>query len=201
VESVLTEIFHNKYKNNLWNSEESVSGEGSELENTKHLRQKLQQLLQKYDVRSILDAPCGDLNWMKEIDLSNIKYIGADIVPDLIKRNKEKFNFDFRIIDVTKDELPKVDLIINRDCLVHLSNENIGKFISNVKESGSKYLLTTSFIPGENSDIPNGDWRPINLEIEPFNLTNPIDIINENCKESSQSYTDKCMSLYDLKNF
>jgi len=125
VESVLTEIFHNKYKNNLWNSEESVSGEGSELENTKHLRQKLQQLLQKYDVRSILDAPCGDLNWMKEIDLSNIKYIGADIVPDLIKRNKEKFNFDFRIIDVTKDELPKVDLIINILCHFLLSSVDI----------------------------------------------------------------------------
>ena len=119
--------------------------------------------------------------------------------------NKKIFNLDFRVMDITVDALPKVDLIINRDCLVHLSNENIFKFIANIKKSGSKYLLVTSFTEkkiGEkkcNSDILNGSWRPLNLELSPYNFKNPLHTINENCMEVYPLYTDKCMLLYDIK--
>ena len=201
----LTNIFTQKYKQNHWKSKESVSGTGSELKNTEVLREELQSLFKKYKIKSILDATCGDFNWMKEMDITNIDYIGVDIIPPLIENNKKLYNLDFRVMDITIDPLPQVDLIINRDCLVHLNNENIFKFISNIKKSGSKYLLVTSFIEkklGEknsNINILNGSWRPVNLELPPYNFKNPVHIINEKCEEAYPVYTDKSMVLYDIE--
>ena len=51
---------------------------------------------------------------MKEIDFKGINYIGADIVPDLIKKNTKEFTnneINFKILDLTSDGLPKSDLI------------------------------------------------------------------------------------------
>ena len=48
-------------------------------------------------------------------------------------------------MDLINDDLPKVDLIIVRDCLVHFSNKDIFKAIENIKQSKSKYLLVTTF--------------------------------------------------------
>ena len=148
----LANIFYQKYIQNSWKSKESVSGTGSELEITKVLREGLKTLVDKYNIKSMLDAPCGDFNWMKEFDLSNIEYIGGDIIYQLIEENKNKYDLDFRVLDVTSDILPEVDLILVRDCLVHLSNENIFNFLTNLKNSKIKYLLVTSFT---DKDYPN----------------------------------------------
>lgn len=199
--SDLIKKFDEIYNDNLWASQESKSGSGSELGNTIKLRKELPFVFAKYNIKSMLDIPCGDFNWMKEVDLSNIDYTGADIVPTLIDINKEKYpDFKFEVMDVTTTELPKVDLVFVRDCLGHLSDTNVLKAIENIKASGSKYLLTTSFTKWNfNSDIENGGWRCINLLIQPFSLK-PQYLINEDCKEGYPYYNDKCMILFDLNN-
>ena len=195
----LRETFTEIFEKNLWASSERVSGGGSEMQNTEVIRRELPVLLQKFGIKSILDIPCGDWNWMKSVDLCGASYIGADIVPDLIERNKSLYpSTDFRVLDLTSDALPKVDLIFTRDCLGHLSNDNVSKAIRNCQESGSKYLLATSFTKWDmNPDIENGGWKCINLMIPPFQL-NPIYLINEDCKEGYPHYNDKCMILFQL---
>jgi len=195
----LSETFTEIYEKNLWSSTESVSGGGSEMQNTKVIRRELPVLIQKFGIQSILDIPCGDWNWMKSVDLCGASYIGADIVEPLIGLNKANHqNVDFRVLDITKDELPKVDLIFTRDCLGHLSNDNVLKAIRNCQESGAKYLLATSFTKfNHNNDITDGGWKCINLMIDPFFL-NPIYLINEDCKEGYPHYNDKCMILIQL---
>jgi SAM-dependent methyltransferase len=193
------ERFTEIYENNLWCSPESVSGGGSEMQNTKVIRRELPELIQKFGIKSILDIPCGDWNWMKDVDLCGASYIGADIVEPLIELNKAKYtNIDFRVLDLINDTLPKVDLVFTRDCLGHLSNENVHKAIENIKRSGSKYLLATSFTKWKvNPDIEDGGWKCINLMIPPFQL-NPIYLINEDCQEGYPHYNDKCMILFPL---
>jgi SAM-dependent methyltransferase len=193
------ERFTEIYENNLWCSPESVSGGGSEMQNTKVIRRELPELIQKFGIKSILDIPCGDWNWMKDVDLCGASYIGADIVEPLIELNKAKYtNIDFRVLDLINDTLPKVDLVFTRDCLGHLSNYNVHKAIENIKRSGSKYLLATSFTKWKvNPDIEDGGWKCINLMIPPFQL-NPIYLINEDCQEGYPHYNDKCMVLFPL---
>jgi SAM-dependent methyltransferase len=197
----LVETFTEIFDKNLWASPESVSGGGSEMQNTEVIRRELPYLIQKFGIKSILDIPCGDWNWMKSVDLCGASYIGEDIVEPLVQKNKWQYrDVDFRVLDITKDTLPKVDLIFTRDCLGHLSNDNVLRALRNCQESGSKYLLATSFTKwSSNPDILDGGWKCINLMIEPFQL-NPIYLINEDCQEGYPHYNDKCMILFQLNH-
>src|SRR5215510_10802135 len=76
------------YTESLWGDSESRSGPGSNLTRTAKLRHELPALLQEIGARSMLDAPCGDFNWMKDTNLSLDLYFGVDIIPDLIARNR-----------------------------------------------------------------------------------------------------------------
>jgi hypothetical protein len=139
---------------------------------------------------------------MKEVDLGEVEYIGADIVEDLIAVNTQAFGDAkrrFVVRDVTKTELPTVDLILCRDCLVHLSVEDIRKALFHINESGATYLLTTTFVDRQsNPRIRTGEWRPINLERPPFCLPPPLRVINEGCTEGDGRYADKCLALWRL---
>jgi hypothetical protein len=50
--------------------------------------------------------------------------------------------------DLTRDPLPKVDLVLCRDCLVHLSFDDIYESLDNLRRSGSMLLLTTTLAEG-----------------------------------------------------
>lgn len=199
------EVFSKIYKENYWVYGESVSGTGSDVGQTNEVISELENLFQEYKIKSILDASCGDFNWMNKVNLGGIKYLGIDIVDELIKRNKsnykDKEEVEFRTGNIITDELPKVDLIFCRDCLVHFSFSDIQKALDNFKKSGAKYLLTTSFINHPaNTDIKTGYWRPINLNKPPFAFPSPLKTINEKCTEGGGKHRDKSLVLMELEN-
>jgi hypothetical protein len=174
---------------------------GSVLIQTQVVIAELPKLLDKYQVGSMLDIPCGDFNWMQHVDMGKIQYVGGDIVRKLIDQNRKAFQSKgkFEVLDLTKGALPKVDLIFCRDCLVHLSYNDITLALDNIVKSGAKYLLTTSFYNRENNrDISTGQWRPINLQKVPFNFPPPIDTIVENCTEGSGNFSDKSLMLWSI---
>jgi hypothetical protein len=191
------------YETNLWGSGGSPSGLGSGLDATARLRAALPPLIRKLGVRTLLDVPCGDCGWISQLDLG-CEYIGADIVPDLIERNRTGYakahpDWRFAHLDLTSDPLPRADLVLSRDCLVHLSFHNIQRALENVKASGSKWLLTTTFTEHEeNQDIIDGDWRLLNLQKAPFHLPAPQTVILEGCTEAGGAYTDKAMGLWRI---
>jgi hypothetical protein len=190
------------YNENYWESDESRSGLGSEIKNTKEVLKALKKIIKEYNIRSIIDIPCGDFNWMSKIDMKNIDYKGFDIVRPVIIDNNKKFkknNINFYNSDITTSRLAKGDLMFVRDCLVHFSFEDITKSIFRIKQSGSKYLMSTSFVNLEkNIDIYSADWRPINLEKDPFNFPKPIVTINEKCQEMNGIYADKSICLWEI---
>lgn len=195
----MEDTFTRIYRNKIWSSE-SVSGVGSILSHTKVIRRELPGLLDEIGATSLLDIPCGDFNWLKEVSLNLGVYIGADVVEELIIINNKNFGNDARKfvkLDITKDELPLVDVIFCRDCLVHFSFDDIFLALKNIKASNSKYLLTTTFTARDkNKDIFSGEWRPLNLQHAPFRFPKPIEIINENCPENG--YADKSLGLWRI---
>lgn len=197
------QIFTHIFNHHGFGPSESVSGPGSNLHQTQEIRLALPKLIQEYRISSILDAPCGDFYWMRFVNLNTCKYIGVDIVKNLIEDNRKKYQSAMRAfvqIDIAAGKLPKVDLIICRDLLVHLPFTDIVKVIRNFKSSGSTYLLTTTFtgIQRNNIDISTGSWRPLNLELKPINLPRPICLINEKCTEQNGLFSDKCLGLWRL---
>lgn len=200
IKQAFTRAFSSKYRNGK--EIESASGIGSSLSNTSQLRKYLPQLFQDFNISTILDIPCGDFHWMKEIEYPpHIHYLGADIIDKIITENQAnygKINRLFLNMDLMYQSLPKVDLIICRDCLIHFSNENVFRAINNIKNSGSKYLLTTTFTDKDNHDIQTTHYRPINLQREPFNFPDPMIFINEGY--SSLNYADKSLGMWSIES-
>jgi predicted 2-oxoglutarate/Fe(II)-dependent dioxygenase YbiX len=180
--------------------EEKLAAE-NRLKTTEKLRKELAILLQRYEIKSMLDIPCGDISWMKEVNKDGIDYIGADPNANTIAQNRTIYpNTRFDVMDLLHADLPKVDLVFVRDCLGHFSDANAKKAIENIRRSGSRYLLATSFTKwGTNTDIEDGSWRGINLMVAPFSLK-PQYLINEDCREAYPHYNDKCMILFDLED-
>lgn len=197
------QIFQDIYLSNYWGGSDSQSGTGSDSVQTAEIQRRLPELLKDLRIATMLDIPCGDWHWMKWVAF-DVDYIGADIVPEIIKRNQELYGNDqrrFTTLDLIGDELPKVDLIFSRDVLVHLSFEDIFSALRNIKRSGSEYLLTTTFTGRDsNIDIPTGQWRPLNLQKAPFNLPEPIMIIIEKCTEGNGSWGDKSLGLWKVSD-
>lgn len=176
------EIFTEIYKKNLWKNKESRSGPGSSLASTEFLRKELEEVFNLYKIKSIVDIGCGDFNWLRLIIPENMKYTGIDLVYKLIQENNNQYgssNITFIYSDCSKQIPPNVDLIICRDVLVHLTNRDALKVIENIKKSGSKYLLTTSFNSVKNKKNYSGGWRAVNMENAPFNFKKPIIRIKE----------------------
>lgn len=193
-----TDIFRDRF----WGEGESVSGPGSSLAATAAVRERLGAIVREFEVRSLLDAPCGDFNWLSHTDLDVERYVGVDIVSQLVHLNRKRHaraGREFLEADIVVDPLPAADLVLCRDCLVHLSFRDARRALRNFRRSGSRLLLATTF-PGvrENRDVPTGGWRPINLERPPFSLGPPLRLVDEECREADGAATGKFLGLWAL---
>jgi len=193
------------FETNMWGAKETQSGLGSSLDATRHVRAALTRICSDYDVKKLLDFPCGDVSWIHKANLPIREYVGADIVADVITQNQGRddlrqlpYGVRFEVLDLTRDQLPLSDLMLCRDCLVHLSFANIRAALRNIYHSGACFLLTTTFPDHDvNEDIEDGDWRLLNLERPPFSLPKPLAIFNEGCEEEGGAFADKSLALWD----
>jgi|ERR1700680_2028706 len=174
------------YENHFWVDDQSRSGGGSNLYATEKIRKAIPGLFLKYGVRSLLDIPCGDFYWFKEMNLDLERYVGGDIVVPLIASVTEKYTSptrSFRVMDLTKDVLPDCDLILVRDCFIHLSFESIFAALRNITQSKIRYLLTTHFADVvANMDIETGSLHELNLCAPPFNFPPALELIDDYAK-------------------
>lgn len=148
--------------------QETVNGPGSLLEGTKEVRIWLPWVFRKYHIDTMLDAPCGDWNWMAHTDLSALtQYIGWDVDPDNViaadtrsrtawaapqdERGRCHFIVN-NLLMVTG--IPKVDLIFCRDFLQHLPNAAISLVLDKFIASGSRYLITNNYRDVDNYAYP-----------------------------------------------
>ena len=196
--------FARTYATNYWQSDESRSGIGSSLAQTREVRAALPLLLRDLDVRSILDVPCGDFNWMQQIDLTGMDYLGGDIVSSLISSNIERYGNSkrtFIVLDLVTTIPPKADLVLCRDLLVHMPFRDIARALQNIRRSGAHWLLATTFCDRErNEDLETRDWRPLNLERPPLRFPQPQRLIVENCTQNEGLYRDKALGLWSIRD-
>lgn len=186
------DTFSDIYDNFGFGSLESHSGPGSTLSETEKLRGEIVKLIREKNIKSIIDIPCGDFHWMKEISSEFESYIGGDIVEKCINSNKEKYESDkikFITFDLLTDKIPDGDLLIVRDVIGHFPIDDGKKIVKNILESNCKYLLSTTWfniIDEEyykshiNSGAEYGRFYPVNLMSHPFNFPVPESFIIEN---------------------
>ncbi len=194
------DVFDDFYRRNKWQGWTSLSGTGSDPQQTAQIEAALGMLLRELGVRRLLDVPCGDFAWMQRVDLDGIDYVGGDIVAPLIEANRKHYatpRVEFRVLDVVAGPLPPADLLLCRDCLVHLPLRDALGALRTMVAADIDYVLLTTFPMREaNTDIATGKWRPLNLERPPFNLLPPRRLIVEGCTEKDGRFADKALGLW-----
>jgi SAM-dependent methyltransferase len=158
---------------------ETTCGWGSTLAATGAVRAWLPPLLRRLGVQTFLDAPCGDLNWLTETDLSGIDVIGIDIDPErlaLAKVNAAITGFRARSVslipgDLVRHKWPYADAVLCRDLHQHLPKNMIWRTLRSFVKSGTPWLIATTHYNQVNDPLDSpGRFRPLNLEAPPFNI-------------------------------
>ncbi len=173
------EVFARIWRDNLWLGDESRSGPGSGVARTAGFRAALEAWLDEARPGVLYDAPCGDFHWMRLVRLPpGCRYIGADIVPEMIESLRAEFggpSRDFVVADIVEDAPPAADAWLCRESLFHLPLADAQKVIAQWRRSGVEWFLaTTTSGVTRNAEIAAGDWRLLNLEAAPFDLGPPV---------------------------
>lgn len=200
----MRQVFGAIHAAKAWGDCESSSGPGSTRERAATFLPDLIALMRALEVRTLLDAPCGDFNWTQPLADSVGRYIGVDVVPALIQENRRRWpspNRRFLCRDMVAQRLPAADLVLCRDALVHLCHKDIHAAVANFRRTGAEYLLATTFI-GErpNDDIGTGEWRPLNLQRPPFSFPPPLELVDERCLHTGGIYADKRLGLWRFRD-
>lgn len=140
------------YKNKLWGggSHDFYSGAGSH--SPKIVQPYIACLIEFFgsldEKITICDLGCGDFNVGNQLVEHSQKYIGVDIVDDLIQRNKELFhkdNLEFHCINIVNENLPEAECVLVRQVLQHLTNDEVAKVLGKLKNY--KYVIITEHVP------------------------------------------------------
>jgi hypothetical protein len=185
-------IINNKDSNicNTFNwtggGEETPCGCGSMVKNMTNVIKEMPEILKKFNINSIIEIGCGDLNFAKHCILnSNVNYTGIDL-----DRFKTWNNYkNITLIQKNIEEFEKIEsqMVICRDVFIHLPNKIIENILKKIK---CEFLLATNSNIENNSNrqkIICSGYSPINMEIEPFNLGKPILNIEECSKGKNLS--------------
>lgn len=195
----LQTVFDGAYTNRIWGEKGNGSGDGSEPEGNTYMRRILMYIIQKYNIRSICDAPCGAGKWidvfLKELSDQGIciRYYGVDVAKEAVESSrklleKHKGKHEITVVhgDLTTDPLPQgFDLVFSRDALQHLSYGNIAKCLKNMSDANAKWCIIGGYWPGENKNIKDGAYFSFNITQHPF-LLKPHKIFSEEHDEKEE---------------
>jgi len=96
--------------------------------------------------------------------------------PKIIEENQRHGceQVEFRISSADPSELPPADLLIAKDVLQHLPNEQVMSFLAKIAPRYEMALLTNDTGDEPNVDIGIGEWRALDLLGAPFEANGTV---------------------------
>lgn len=186
-------IFESIYRRNSWNGTETRSGPGSTHGATLRLQRILPELMAGLGAYSILDASCGEGNWMPDLP----GYVGVDISASAITIARAKHpDRRYLIRDICVDELPTVDVVFCRDALQHLSLAEGLVALRNFRLTRATWLICSTHEGGLNVDISTGGYYEPDMQAPPFSLGTPWMMVEDGSWDGCEPYPDKYMGVW-----
>ena len=125
-------------KNWISGGKETPCGLGSKVDSTEEIREALPKIFIKYHIKKVNDAGCGDFNWIRMVNLSDVDYLGYDIID---RKEEKKANLPFQELDICSELMRDCDLIICRDVLFHLPNKYVLMALNNLDRMNNGYEI------------------------------------------------------------
>jgi hypothetical protein len=175
----LTAVFSSIYEQQTWTDAlpgMPRSGRGALYERSLSVVQFVEDRIADGDVRSIVDVGCGDLTYISKIDAvvdGRVSYVGYDIVPALVDEHRQLPWGEFRLGDITAPSFrADADLVIVKDVLFHLEDDQIDAALRHLTSSAWRYLLLTSSDNESNEDRVFDRWHfaPVNFTLPPYSF-------------------------------
>ena len=208
LDSIMQDKMSEVYQQRVWERKGKFSGNGSgpgsDASRTFEVRACLLSIIKRFNITSMLDAPCGSFNWqpllLNEVEKfrPNFQYQGFDIVPSVIESNSNRYfhkkNWKFGVADISAENWKdSFDLILTRDALFHLTYDKIFCSLNAFSRTKSRYFFATTFKDLDNYNraaaqrvqpirgrqLNEGGYRAINLQGAPLLLPEPIELCAE----------------------
>lgn len=200
------QVFTKMYQGGAWEPNKANQPNpypGSTMPNTVKYREFLQTFMKNHNIRSVVDVGCGDWEFSQHVDWNGIQYIGYDVVKSIVDADTEHFGTDsikFIHSDGIATDLPEADLLVCKDVLQHLTNEQICQFIKQFPKF-SYCLITNDVDPSTltsvNSDTPIGGYRSVDLSQPPFSVSGEKVLAYEASGNTKQTFLCQKTSLKD----
>ena len=173
--SALREPFEKIYQTGSWGT---GSGPGSSPANTIEYRAFVSRFIEANSISNVTDLGCGDWQFSKHMDWSGVTYIGFDVVPEIVERNRAAYgaqNIHFEIL-TSAEQLPGGDLLVAKEVLQHLPNAAVSEYLSIIRRKYRFALITNAIEPRAvaNSEIEIGGYRPLRVFDPPFGVSGAI---------------------------
>jgi len=176
-------VFSDIYQRAGWSCNErgeGTSGIGSTVRNAQPYMGFLEQFIREKKIKTVVELGCGDWEFSQYINWGDVRYIGYDVVKNVVDRDTKLFGnkqIKFRHADILEMKVPKADLVICKDVLAHLPNKDVERLLA--KLGHIRYCLFTSCVctlegPSDtynlNQDIALGEFRQLDLAKPPFSV-------------------------------
>jgi hypothetical protein len=195
----IPEAFDEVYRKGMWKQGDAYSGLGSEGWMAESYVELVREYASKHNLRTAVDAGCGDFSVGSRLAPSFDQYMAFDASPVIININKQRYaslaqgNVSFAVADMTTTNFPRADLILIRQVLQHLTNNQIERILQNLEASDWRRALITEDVhdPRDNQvanlDLPSHTVRTrvslgsgVFIDKEPFSRpAKRIAIIND----------------------
>jgi len=122
------------------------SGRGSYNEHYTFKTNIINNIIDKYNIKKIIDFGCGDGNQISDLKISN--YLGLDISNESIKLCTDKYVNDitksFKVYD-DESVLEKCDLTMSLDVIYHIFEDDLfEKYMNDLIRYSNDYILIYS---------------------------------------------------------
>ncbi len=190
----MEQVFTTIYETSAWGDNNALeykgsSGSGSDVEyNKTEYIPFLKQFIRDFNIKSIVDLGCGDFRCGRLL-YHDVSYVGYDTYKDVVEYNARchpTYSFHHMDFYSKKETIKSADLCILKDVLQHWSLEHIYTLLDYLVESNKfKYILicNCSAQSQDNTDILDGDWRPLSCAYLPLKKYNPTRMLTYHTKE------------------
>lgn len=195
-----TETFEYIYKNHSWGGKGYYSGVGSyETAYIEPYCKLLRDFIKEHNITQICDLGCGDFQVAARWVTEEFHYEGVDIVKEMIDSHNIMYGSDrvhFSCLDIVDDPLPEASLCVIRQVLQHLSNEEIMKILTKLKQYQfvivTEHVVNKTYASSYNMEKMHGSHTRVSLKSgvyldeEPFHLKISLLMSTPYCSNASR---------------